>query len=544
MIKKIVIVFLSLALFCSLLLGFHFYGREVSFIKQLYPYFPQSLRNDINRLARAILKSPDLLYIFKKTEKSKILTFELTVQANDWQKLNQDLPTAWSQTERLTGQYRKYVRADLKIGDEEYQVKIRFRGWTPEHWSEIKKSFQIRFVAPSSLQGKKIIKFILPEDRFFFVESLSNFIARKLKLVALEDGFARVVINNQDYGIYYWVEDFGKAVLERKGIDGETEFFSEIDFLPEVNNPNAFTSINFWEKDTEGSFFTDQDFTRLEKLLEVTREGDQEQLFALIDKDYFLAWQAHSMLIATTHQDYAHNNRFFWDKAIDKFKIIPWDNGSEIDPELLDVNYNPLINKIFEDPALVQERNKILWSYLKENTEEDVNFLEGQYQKYRYWFYRDGGKIYPNWQFDRESQRIKENLEKRYENLKIMVTTLKPKVGLAQEAGKITIKIRNEDRVGLLIDSLNLPVACSRINTGFQKISLAESECQVKVQDLLLPHFAIPQGPERFVEPYELIPQEYQLKLGLAEAEKISPEAIKFNLLNQVTQEVVDYETF
>lgn len=539
MIKKIIVSLAVLALLSTWLVALHLYGRRVIFIRQAYQYFPQSLRNEVNRAARNILKISDIAYLLKRTPKSEIQVLELFVKQKDLNKLNSNLPTAWSQTERLTEEYQKYVPATLLVDGEEYKVKIRYRGWTPEHWSEEKKSLQIKSVEPETFKSKKTLKLILPEDRFFFVEALSNFIAKKLNLVSLDDGFIRLVINNQDFGIYYFVEDFGKEALERNGLNGETELFSEITQLPDSPVASVFESTEYWQREVTDEALALNDFSHLSELFESLKQDEQKEFLELIDREYFLRWQSHSMLLGSLRQDYLHNDRLFWDRNLEKFKIIPWDNGSIINPEQLDVNYNPIVNKIFANPLWVQERNKILWQYLKENFEEDIKFLENHYQEYRYWFYKDRKKIYPNLKFDRQTQQIKENLEKRYKNLLAMLKHLEPEISIQPEEKQLEIKIKNKDRVGLLIESLVFPVACFDLSSDFPQLEIGENECSIMVDELLVPYFKIPQGPDKFKEEYQLIPQEFELRVSLKEGTSLDWQKIKFNLLNQITGEKV-----
>ena len=538
MIKYIIIFLFAFGFLLFTILFLYSYGRKLAFIRNSYQYFPQNLRNDVNRLARNILKSSDIIYLFKNTPKTDIQVFKLIIKSKDLVKINSNLPTAWSQTERLTGKYRKYVPATLLIEGKEYKVKIRYRGWTPEHWSEEKKSLQIKFIEPGFYEGKSTLKLILPEDRFFFVEALSNFIAKKLDLVSLDDGFINLLINNQDFGIYYIVEDFGKKPLERIGLNGETEFFSEVTQLPESPVASVFESIEYWRKEVTDETLPADDFSFLNKLLEVVRNGSHEEFLEIIDREYFLRWQVHSLLLGSTHQDYTHNNRLFWDKDLKKFKIIPWDNSSEIDRDRLDVNYNPLVNKIFEDPFLIQERNKILWQYLRENSDEDIEFLSDHYEKYRYWFYKDRKKIYPNSEFDQQTEKLKESLDKRYENLITMLKKLEPEIKVQKDENRLEIIIRNKDRVGLFIESIILPIDCWQIYEDFEKESRGGNKCCLEIEKVLVPYFEIPKGSEKFREEYLVVPQEFILEIFLdqnSDTSDLDIKKIDFNLQNQIT---------
>jgi parallel beta-helix repeat protein len=111
---------------------------------------------------------------------------------------------------------------------------------------------------------------------------------------------------------------------------------------------------------------------RLRELLECARLKNDEEFFhkleELVDVPHYLTWWAYTTFFLDTHQDRWHNNRFYFDPTSAKFLQIPWDMtilGNPMLKDTLDLNLNPITERLLQSPYYVHVRNKILWETLQ-----------------------------------------------------------------------------------------------------------------------------------------------------------------------------------
>ncbi len=146
---------------------------------------------------------------------------------------------------------------------------------------------------------------------------------RKAGLPAPECGFARVVVNGRDLGVYSTVESIKKPFLRKWFDDDEGNLYEA--------RMSDFSSylINGWERKTND--LTADDRSDLEAVMtvleaDVGRSLDIDALSEVIDLEAFLGYWA--MEILTGHWDGFSGNRnntyIYNDPTTGKFTFIPW----------------------------------------------------------------------------------------------------------------------------------------------------------------------------------------------------------------------------
>ena len=278
----------------------------------------------------------------------------------------------------------------------EHNVKVRFRGYGAVHWAQPKKSWRIIFSGGDTFNGLASLDLIIPEDRGLVFEHLANFRAGKLGLLAPDSWFANLTINQQSQGVYYVTEKLDEAFFTRRNLTGT--LFGEKD-QSETWNVNIYESVDRWRTYPEDP--NHPDFKYLKQLLDLVNDpgSSAQEVFQLLDKDSFLAWRVHSLLMASLHQDKSHNNRLFFNHQTKKFVLTPWDTGDRTSTLVdIDETFNPLAIKLLQDPQVKAERNRRLAEYLNDpvNRSQDLEFFENSWQSLQVPLMQDTNKFHPD----------------------------------------------------------------------------------------------------------------------------------------------------
>ncbi|HAH20848.1 MAG: hypothetical protein A2Y00_03140 [Omnitrophica WOR_2 bacterium GWF2_43_52] len=401
-----VVAILNLTLFLSVLL----------LIALFYGFWYQSLPENSPIRSRlqlgAIISKFEPGWLFSDLRSLNIPIYDLEIKQVKLQKMLEELPPSDA---LMTDEYRKFESAKFSFAGQSYKVKTRIRGLTPNHWQDEKKSWRIKFNSDALFNHTKSLNLIIPQDRGFFAEYLSNSIARKLNLLTPRDTFVFLRLNGVLQGVYYSIETPSKVFLEYNRKVDDANFYREDnwDWFKYGFDP-IFTDIGHWKKDNSETYSGFENYADIDYLLTLlnssTDETFNKEIPALIDMDVFLRWQAHSMIMGSYHQSEHGNNNLFFNPITGKFEFMPYDlNIFPLEGQFIDKPYNPLVTRILENRRFLHERNTILWDYVNNPTdlENDLKFYDDAYQKYKKAFYADRKKGFTNSSFDNTVSRLR-----------------------------------------------------------------------------------------------------------------------------------------
>ncbi|PIP75719.1 hypothetical protein COW86_02185, partial [Candidatus Kuenenbacteria bacterium CG22_combo_CG10-13_8_21_14_all_39_9] len=99
--------------------------------------------------------------------------YQLEINPEDLRKLEENIPPAvvngvFVGHSELNEEYQISVPAVFTYQNKKYKVKVSLRGDYENHWTDIKKSWQIEFDKENLFFGIETIKLILPYDRGYF----------------------------------------------------------------------------------------------------------------------------------------------------------------------------------------------------------------------------------------------------------------------------------------------------------------------------------------------------------------------------------------
>lgn len=385
--------------------------------------------------------------------KTKLPSYELKITRQEWQKMTQSLPPAYSFNFYLRKDYY-WAPAKFIYKDKEYEVKVRFRGDLYHHWSGKKKSYRVEFT--DDFQDFPELNFIIPEDRGFFAENLANFRAKKLGLIHLESWFGTLKINGRNQGVYLIQEHWNKEFLERHQKSALGGLYGEQDLEEGFYWPQLFSGITAWKKynKTRG---VKENYFDLDYFLDLVNrktsdEEFKEKIFTVLDKENFFNWQIHSMLSSSYHQDWGHNLRLFFNQVKGKFEFIPFDLETHFDYKKegetcpIDLDYNPLVTRVLLIPEFRQERDRLLYEQVKEdkNLKEDLEYWDDLFGKLKLEIFKDRQKALSNRFFLNQVKKNSEHFKNHFYNIRKLLEYNDLKIEILQVGeNKLKIKIIN-----------------------------------------------------------------------------------------------------
>jgi len=395
----------------------------------LSDFDPQKYRFK-DMLVTQLAKLTDIFYQPWFLPSTSIPEYRLLVDPQDLTGLYQSLPNP--STQAVLSNSPK-ISGQLFFQDQTYAVDLKIHGDLRNHWGMTKKSWAIKLADNQSIDGINEFKFILPADRSLLLESFALHLAEKFDLITPRHWFANLYINNQLQGIYYVREDYSDSMLKANQLpDGD--IFTEIDDpnnrtstgVPFPGSVELWMDVKHWKKAHNGFRQNPDDFSRLEQLIALLNQADDDQfknhIGELVDLDYFFRWQAHAMLLGSFHQDFQHNQVLYLNPATNKFEIIPKEFvvNAEVD---LSKPHNSLADRILSIPEFRDQRDQVLFNYLTtENLNSDLDFFNQLFNTYKPFFYRDHKKWLSNWGFNQTTMRQQSQYQLRFETLRDLLS--------------------------------------------------------------------------------------------------------------------------
>jgi len=429
------------------------------------------------RSAREVINAAiDSTYVFAMRRDVGIPQYRLEIATDDLRKLNNALPSSLD-NEVIAGSIlfdealKDTVKGVLHYGDKAYDVKVRYRGLNPNHWTRPKKSWQIKFNKDTPFQGIRTLKLIIPVDRGYFAEALNNYRAKKLGLSYPAAEFVQLYVNNNYQGVYFSVEDFSAAFLERSQLPPDANIYATDEPLStDQEDAIAYDSVSFWNKQTSDTLFNFDNFSELDFLLSRMQQDNFADVAPdIIDMDNFYSWNIVALLAGSNHQSDWGNMRLYFNNVKGKFEFIPWDVG--LKNTMPDQLANELTEKLLSNPTFYQERNRRLWEYVsnEKNLQDDVTYYDGLYNQLKGAFYSDFKKHENNHTFNGRVVEIRNQYAGLFGTLKGLFGEDIINLTVRHDASKkiLALSFEVDSFAGVTLAGITLPQGSQLVsNTG------------------------------------------------------------------------------
>lgn len=257
------------------------------------------------------------------------------------------------------------------------KVSMRIRGGHAWHWRPEKPSLRVRLPFGRTLEGRRILDLINPEDPAMVTNLLSDFLAARAGVAASVTRWARVWLNDRFLGMYHLTDRIDGTLLANLG-------------LPElpVAEGNRRTSDLWMDPDlweVHGGAMTVRDQCRpiFTKLLNLTRPpldvARVASLGAYLDLARTASWSAVVTAVGSLQADDVHNQHWAFDNtasvrfwpvfadsggfgAVTRYGLVTRPEDIELWPyEFL----FPFLDAAFRNPYFVARRNMTLWRLLQ-----------------------------------------------------------------------------------------------------------------------------------------------------------------------------------
>lgn len=346
-------------------------------------------------------------------------TYSLTIDPQDYQLLLRQLPN-YPTENYLSERFKDTAPAYFTAEEFSTEADVRFRGVSPQHWTNYKKSWHIEFPPDKLFNGQHDLRLIIPEDRKWTAEFLNQYRAEKLGLISPEMQFVWLFVNGERMGLYTEIEGWETELLERTGRPSMGEIFSPRDIPMKGADYLRASALPFWESrfDPE-AVHTNKKFLELLSLISsadnTTFYRDLPQLF---DLEKFYRWELVNLLAASTHQSNIENMNFYWNLETQKFEPISFDVSLEPLFLPLDTRRSPnrLTARILQNPEWKKGFEEVVHSYVAgaTNLQVDLQRFDAFSNDLRWQVFKDNKKAPTNFEFLRENRENRNVIENNF----------------------------------------------------------------------------------------------------------------------------------
>ena len=246
-----------------------------------------------------------------------------------------------------------YVPALLVYKGEESVVKLRLKGYWPDHWEDDKKwSFRVKVKGNNNVMGLKSFALQHPQTRNYLYEWFAQKLYDDNGILSVRYHFVRLKVNGDDYGIYAIEENFEKQIIESNNRrEGPVMRFSG----------EYYGTKDHYVEHYGSAVELDPKYQRATHLLESFRIGKlpAHQVF---DVKLMARYFALADLLYATHATASHNVRFYYNPITSLLEPVAYD--AEI-----------LMHEYLKRPGMIGEH---LFHREQEDIEK-INFISSEF---------------------------------------------------------------------------------------------------------------------------------------------------------------------
>jgi parallel beta-helix repeat protein len=334
-------------------------------------------------ILKRLVISPIINVLFTKDENlstTELPVWEIQLYGRKLAALNSDLPSSG----------RIYQSGAVIINSSPYPARFRYRGDGFWHWMSKQKSWKIKLRGGQRFEGKREFNLINSRSTTTLIGPLTSYIAKSMGLKTPSVQHVHARLNGQYLGVLCLLENFDHDFTAQNGLPEGALYEDEALGGPPYRQ--SWKRIDDWKirplgskrKHQAGKSPEEKYEKRLIELLNCSNLKDDMEFFhkleELVDIHQYLKWWAHTVIFLDGHQDRTHNNRLYLDPTSAKFQQIPWDVtikwGNPHDE--IDLNLNPITERLLQSAKYVHARNKIIWEALQgpASIDKQIQWLE------------------------------------------------------------------------------------------------------------------------------------------------------------------------
>lgn len=314
-------------------------------------------------------------------------------------------PRAWDRLEAVRAEALKTgilvtgdedrVKAQLRYKGQKIPARLRLKGDWVDHLRGKKWSFRVSLKSGESWNRLVTFSLMTPEARDFLHEWVYHKLLEKADVLTPRYGFLHLRINGKSYGIYTWEEHFEKQLVEYKHRrEGPLMKLSEdalwtmrqvekenvCKFIDHKTMRNAADIQPFKLSKTLASPVLAKEFAEARELV-YQYQHHTAPASDIFDIDLMGRYYAIVDLTRTYHALIWHNQRFYYNPVTGRLEPIGFDGDAGENPrytlkapflglgkpnDTRRPRNNPIVMRLFDDPALTARYRKYLELYSSE----------------------------------------------------------------------------------------------------------------------------------------------------------------------------------
>lgn len=347
-----------------------FYEHKKAVFKRMelsldsYHFFLKDSLNDLK--IRFTSSSPSL--------KSQLKSFYLTIDRESIDELNSDLPRSGKE---------KYYKAYMKVGaqGDVLPIKLRYRGDNLFHWMYPQKSLRIKLGGEHLYDMQRKINLVNPPRMEGYVlDSVSYELAKELGVISPDFYPVRTYINGSYMGVYTFLSQSDESLLRKhKRMPGSIYVGDGAKVTKQKLSELWFDQSN-WKKVAARNAEQKNDREDIKYFIDAATNFSNlefnEFFNSMINKDKYYAYMALDVILGSSHHDYHHNHKIYFDPYLGKFEPIEWDVRYWTAQPDKDESLYPLLEQMKLNPIFEYERDKVTYKLLT-----DEKFYNGIHQK-------------------------------------------------------------------------------------------------------------------------------------------------------------------
>ena len=156
-----------------------------------------------------------------KSKVAEIDNLTIDIKFKNWQKIKYIRENALLYT-GIDKQPREEVPAKIRYNNKTYRAKIGITGQTNEHIKHpYKWSLLVKLKDGETIKGVNKFALLFPQARGYLTDWIAFELLKSQNIIGIKTDFVDVVLNGNDFGLYYFEERFGNNLLvNNKRVDG------------------------------------------------------------------------------------------------------------------------------------------------------------------------------------------------------------------------------------------------------------------------------------------------------------------------------------
>ena len=300
----------------------------------------------------------------------------------------------------------KAEKAKIRLGDERYEGKVRFKGDSMNHWAFPAKSWRVELKDGDFYRGMQTFNLNVPRVDNQIANWLGYTLAGELSGVL--SPYAENVhfrLNRLFDGMRLLLEQPNQDMLTRRYLPPGKIFVGDISteqVYGAVPRKKLYSDPSAWEVDGPGN---NLHLNELESLIGVLNEDENpyrfyDALSSIFDVEALAKYMAFLELVGSVHVDETHNGKLYFHPHVGKFTPIVWDTvaymwGNEF---ALDIGVNKLFRGMIQNPAFRDMKDRFLWEFVEDTfpAEKVLGQIDSEMKKVRRDLYASPFKLKAN----------------------------------------------------------------------------------------------------------------------------------------------------